>query len=208
MDTPPVVVRKKIGLPLQIFMVVCGLIGIVGGIAQFSKGVSEMRGTGDSAETNKYVQEIGDAVDAANKSMLEAQPKFQKILDDVDTIGLAKVRQEQKVITQTVIALFAKAEAQFRLASKKSAEAAQKESREKFKSYLTLKSQAYVYLADANAINQDIARMVQDESIATLADLIAKAETAGKRRDDAQKSGAEAEAKANAAVKDGKENPK
>lgn len=208
MDTHPVVEKQKISRSLQIFVVVCGLIGIVVGTAQCSRGVSEMFGADENVDIKKNMSEVNDAVDVANKNMLEAQPKFQKILDDVDAIGLAKVRQEQKAGTHSVMALFAKAEEQFRLASQKTAEAAQKASREKLKSFMTIKSQGYVHMADANAINQDIARMVQDVSITNLADLIAKAEEAGTRRDSAQKHAAEAEARAEAFVKDGKEMPK
>jgi len=96
---------------------------------------------------------------------------------------------------------------QFRLAAKKSGEAAQKEPREKFKPFFATKAQGYEFCAQARAINQEIPGWFWMKSIVKGDELIAKAEAAGKRRDAIQKSGDEAEAKPNAIAKEAKDNP-
>ena len=207
MDIPPVP-AKKMSLPVRIIVVVCGLVAMAGGIAQCKKGVSEIREASGGGEMKQVLAEIEAAVEAGNKSGLEAQPMFQKLLNDVDSLGLAKVRQQQKDVAQKVADLFGQSAEQFRLAAKKSTEAAAQEPREKFKPFFTYKAQAYEAYAQGRAINQEITRMVMDESIAKAADLIAKATAAGERRDAAQKTGDEAEARANAAAKAAKDSPK
>ena len=181
---------------------------MVGGIAQFKKGVAEIREAGGGSELKQLLQEIEAAVDAGNKSGLEAQPLFQKLLNDVDSLGVAKVRQQQKELAQKVADLFGKADEQFRLAATKSGEAARKEPREKFKPFFTAKAQAYEAYGQAYAINEQITRLVLDESIVKADDLVAKVTEAGKHRDAAQKSGNEADAKASASAKEAKDSPK
>lgn len=192
-------------LPVRILIGICGLAAMFGGIAQCKKGVAEIREAGGSAQLNQVIQEIETAVDAANKSGLEASPMFQKLLNDVDSQGLVAVRQQQKEVAQKVADLFGKSAEQFRLAAKKSEDAVSKESRAKFQQFLTAKAQAYEFYAQSRAINQEIARMVTDESITKVEELIPKAEEAGKRRDAAQKRGDEAEAEASAFAKEAKE---
>ena len=207
MDTQPVAV-KRMSRPLRIILFICGIIAIAVGITQMLRGVTTIFGSGSSVASKQLVQELNTAVSAANKSMLEGHPMFQKLLNDVDSQGLAKVRQEQKAVVQTVVDLFGRSAAQFILAAKKSTEAAQQESSENMKSYYALKAQTYEFSVTALTINQEIARLVADESIVNMEDLVAKAVEAGKRRDAAQKRSRETEAKADAIIKAMKDNPK
>lgn len=176
-----------------------------GGGAEFDP--LEIRNAGGSAEFKQLLQEIDTADEASDKSRLEAWPMFDKLLSDVHNLGLATVRQQQKEVAQKVTDLFGKSAEQNRLAAKKSEEAAEKEPRAKFKPFFTHKAQSYEFYAQVLAINQEIVRLVFDESIAKVDDLMPKVEEAEKRRLAAGKNGNEAEAKANAIAKEMKDNP-
>lgn len=170
--------------------------------------ILEIRDAGGSAEFTQLLQEIDTAVEASKKSASEAWPLFDKLVADVHNLGLATVREQQKEVAQKVTDLFGKSVEQKRLAAKKSEEAAQKEPREKFKPFFTHKAQSYEFYAQVLAINQEIVRLVFDESIVKVEDLMSKVEEAEKRRLAVGKSGNQAEAKANAIAKEMKDNPK
>jgi len=204
---PPSAPPKKLSKPVALLVGICGLIVIVGGILQVTKGIKEMRGAGPSDELNRLMQEVEQAVAVANRTGLEAGPLFQKLLNDVDGVGLAKVRKDQKEGAQKIAGLFATSAEQFHLAAKKSEAAAQMESREKFKPFFTLKAQAYESYGKARELNQSIVQMVLDESIVQVDDLVKKATAAGQERDAAETSAKETEAKAEAVAKEAKAHP-
>ena len=166
-----------------------------------------IRYTGASAEFTQLLQEIDTALEASDKSRLEASAKFDQLLADVHTLGLAKVRKEQKEVGPGITDLFGKAIEQKRLAGKKSEEAAQKEPRAKFKPFFTHKAQSYESYAQVLEINQEIVRLVFDDSIASADDLKPRVEEAEKRRLAVGMRGNEAEAKAKAIAKEVKDNP-
>jgi hypothetical protein len=201
---PPSAPKKKMGMPLRILILVCGLLVIVGGVIQIKRGVTQIiAATGSATPTTKpLLLDIDKEVDTANKSSLEVSPMFQKLLNDVDSLGLDKVRQQEKATGEKVMGLLGKSADAFRAAAKLSEKAAGEETRSKVKQFLTTKVQVYTQYADVRSINQEITRLVFDESILKVDDLLVKLDDPVKRRDAAQKIGDEAEAAANILAKD------
>ena len=165
-----------------------------------------IRNAGGSAELTQLLQEI-DALEASDKSRHEALRMFDQLLADVHNLGLATVRQQQKEVAPRVTELLGKGIEHNRLAAKKYEEAAQKEPRTRFKPFFTYKAQSYEFYAQVLAINQEIVRLVFDESIANQDDLMPKVDEAEKRRIAVGMRGNEAKAKANAIAKEMKDNP-
>jgi hypothetical protein len=166
-----------------------------------------IRYAGASAEFAQLLQEIDTALEASNKSRLEASALFDQLLADAHNVGLAKVRQEQKEVGPRITDLFGKSIEQKRLAVKKSEEAAQKETRAKFKPFFTHKAQSYEFYAQVLEINQEIVRLVFDESIASADGLKLRVEEAEKRRLAVGMRGNEADAKARAIAQELQDNP-
>jgi hypothetical protein len=177
---------------------------MVGGVIQVIKGVKQIAAASGSstAQTKPLLLEIDASVQTGNSTGLEASPLFQKLLNDVDSLGLDKVRQQEKAAGEKVLDLLGKSAAAFRDAAKKSEQAASEETRSKVKQFLNTKVQVYTLYADVRTINQEITRLVFDESILKVHDLLTKLDDPVKRRDAAQKSGDEAEAAANILAKD------
>jgi len=196
MTTPPEQ-AKKMNIWLRVLIGVCGLIAVVGGIAKMTHGIQEIRGAShDGAQYKQTLQEIDAAVEAANKYGLEAAPTFQKLLNDIDSQGLATVRKQEKQSALNVAELFGKSAEQYRIAAAKSQAAAKQNIKDSFKPFFAAKTRGYGFFAQAREMNQQITKLVIDESIPKFEDLLPKMQEVATRRDAAQKSAEEAEAEA------------
>ena len=153
---------------------VAGLVLVVVGVLKTINGIKELTGGGANAQVSALIKDGNAQVDAANKFTLEAAPKYQKILNDVDTVGLAEVRGKQKAEVEGVEETFKQSGDKFREAAKTLADAAKLSEIDVQKQYLTLKSQAYEKYAATKDGAREILKLVLDESIADADTLIAK----------------------------------
>ena len=184
-------------LVARLVVVLIGLAAIVIGIAQFRRGVKELRGPDSDPRIKQIRADVDTAVGEANRNSANAQPLFQQLLGDVDTLGLAKVREQQRDAARKISDTFGRAAEQFRLAATHLDDWAALNPDEKTMAYLTTKKRGYTLAAQAHDVNQEILRLVLDDSIRTLDELLPKLQEAAARRDALQKSSTEAEAQAN-----------
>jgi hypothetical protein len=197
---PPAEPKKKRDLT-AVVLIVCGLVGVVLGIMRMQRGIKEFVGSVGDPEMKRLLAESDQAIDDANKLMLDAAPLFQQLMNEIDRWGLDGVRQQKQELAQQVSERFGKAAGMLRTAAQEVDDAAERNVADKLKPFLAEKSQAYRLTADACARNQEIVALVLDKSIATLADLMPKIEAVAMKRDAAQKAAADASAKADEAAR-------
>ena len=108
--------------------------------------------------------------------MNEASPAFQRLLGEVDTLGLGVFRLQQKEAAMKMHELLGRSISQFRIAQQK-LEAAQKVNKmRKLKPFLESKALSYDRVSQSLAVNQEIIRLVLDESIRDLQCFVPKLE--------------------------------
>ena len=167
---------------LRIFMIICGVIVAAGGVAQVYKGAKTMRGA-DRAELAQVLTESDAALAEGQRLLNEATPAFQRLLAEVDKMGLGLYRTQQKAEAMKTSELIGRSAAQFRLAEQKIEEAKKVNKNSKLKPYLDAKGLSYDRVALSLAVNQEIIAMTLDESITELEVLLPKLQEAAARRD-------------------------
>jgi hypothetical protein len=200
----PAAAPKKMNPVLRVFLIICGLIILAGGIAKIYKGWNEMRSASGDAQFKPLLEENDKAIAEANKLSQEAQPMFQTLLDDVDKLGLDHVRAKESDTALKIDDLFGKAAEQFRIAVKTSKEASRHHTDETMKSFLVKKGESYVLFAEARDDNREIIRLILNKSILKIDDLLPKLQEAAGRRDAAQKKAMDTDAEAEAMTKKSK----
>src|ERR1700680_3442090 len=141
--TTPPAAPKKMNPLLRIFVIICALIVIAGGIAKVYKGWHEWRGAAGDAEFKPLLEENDKAIGEAKRISMEAQAMFQTLLNDIDKIGLDQVRAKESDTAQKIDDLFGKAAEEFRHAVKTSEQAAQHHTDAKMKAFLATKGKSY-----------------------------------------------------------------
>ena len=180
---------------LKIFMALCGVIVLLGGIAQIWKGVKTMRG-GNSPEFTALVEQSDKAAQEGNRHADETQPLFQQIMTDIDKVGLPQVRAEQRELATRAADGFGKAVERFAFAGKKLEESEALNKHDRLKPFLEKQAKSYSLFAQMLQVNQEMIGMVLDESIGTVDALLPKLNEAAARRtalkNEATAAGAEA----------------
>ena len=182
METTPAPPKPKSSV-LRVFLIVCAVIILLAGIAQAWKGVKRLRAR-NSPEFVKLVAESDKAVEEGGRYASEAAPLFQQMLKDVDGLGLENFRAQQKEVAAKTSDLFGKSIEQFRLADKKLEESRGLNRKEQLTPFLLTKSRSYDLRAETLEINQEIIRLILDDSIASADVLLPRLHEAAARRDE------------------------
>src|SRR3954469_11648404 len=182
METAPEQPRKQSG-GLRIFMIICAVIVLLGGAASVWKGVQKLR-TRNTPEFTQKVSDSDNAIQEGSRLAGEAMPLFQQLLKDVDSLGLNAFRSEKKEAATKANDLYGQSVEQFRLGEKKLEEAKPLNRKEELRPYLEIKAKSYGLRAEALAGNQEIIRLILDESIPSLDVLLPKLSEAAARRDE------------------------
>jgi hypothetical protein len=153
------------------------------------------------ADFARLTKEGDAAVAAATKASLDAQQRFQKLLDEVQKIDLTRVRAQRKDSARTISSLFAKAAAQFRLAASKSDEAAQHHSDPRVKKFLKTKAEGYRLGAEARELTQQMVTVIMNEPGSTVLEILPKLQALAARRDPVDKAALEKDREADAMAK-------
>jgi hypothetical protein len=152
-------------------------------------------------EFQRLYKEGEAAIAAASSASLEAQQRFQKLLGEVEKLGLNKVRAERKDTARNISTLFGKAVTQFRLASSKCEEAARHHSDAQVKAFLTKKAKGYRLGADAREMTQQMVAIVMNDPATTVADILPKLQQLAARKDTADKAAVDMDREADAMTK-------
>ena len=184
------------GAALRIFMIICGVIVALGGAAQVLKGV-KAAGGGDQAQVQQRLAESDAALAEGQRLLSPSAAAFQRLLDELDKLGVGLYRSQQKEQAMKTSELIGRAAVQFRLAEQKLEEAKKANNDAKLKAFLDAKARSYDRVALSLAVNQEMIAMTLDESISDLETLLPKLREASARRDalDAEAEGAGKEAK-------------
>jgi len=182
-------------------MAVCGVIVMVAGIFQCVSGVKSLMGSGADKQYRQLLADSDKAIDKANADIVEVNPIFQAFLNDVDKLGLAAVRAQEKQTAQKASGLLGDAIESFHLAATKLEEAVQRKKDDKLTPFLEAKIKSYNLFAQSTDLNREIIRLVLDESIPNIEALMPKIMEVTKRRDEARTTAEKISADANESVK-------
>ncbi len=186
---------------LTSFTVIVGVIAMLGGAAKIYHGYREITGSPDQAQVDKLVKEADNAVLESNKHIDVVRPLFQPLLTDVDNLGLDAVRKDKAQATRDIGEHFTAAAKQLRVAKQKLDQAIALAAYDETKTYLTAMAKSHDLLAQVYDKNQEICRLVLDESIASYDALVPKILEMAASRDELQKQADADAAEANAIVK-------
>ena len=195
-NSPAPAARLKMSPLVRIIVVVCGIAAMIAGIIQIKKGVGEIAGAKLDPEVERLMEESDAALAEGNRHILAAAPLLQSALDAVDKDGLAAVRAQQAADLQKAGQLFGNAAEQLHLAARKLNDAAAHKEAGAWKPMFDAKARSYQHYAASKTINQEICRMLLDESLKTIDEVTPKILEAAKRRDEIEAKGNEATAQA------------
>ena len=148
-------------------------------------------------QSARLIPDSDKEIDNANKYWAEAQPLFQRLLNDVDNNGLPDVRAKEKETANKASVLFGKASEAFRIAAQKLEQARQIGTEKKNDHFLTLKIKSYGLIDQGAEANKEIIRLVFDSSIPDMASLMPKITEMANRRDELQKEASKVSDEAN-----------
>ena len=194
-DAPP---PKSSNLVLRIFGGLFGLIAIAGGIASINSGIDEI--FGDGGKVKAISTECDKSIDQANEFNAAATKHLNALLKNVDDQGLEVVRKDQAVDVKKAIEEYASSAAAFRQAADKLDEAKPLKIKDKLRKFIELKSNAYRLNAESCDRNQDLLRLLIDDSVKTIDDLLAKMNPIVEQREACLKQARTFEREANDAV--------
>lgn len=147
---------------------------IVSGTRQVAHGLQEQSTPDPAAEVSRLNTESNAAVAAGNKLVLAAGPRFQKLFEDVNSLGLAGVRAAQTPAVQELAAMFVESGQKFREAGRLLNEARLLPVKTEFREYFGLKAQGYIKNAEAKEQAAALARLVLDAAITDVDTLITR----------------------------------
>lgn len=177
-------------------MIICAVIVLLGGLAGAWKGLQKFR-TRNTPEFKRAIEDSNNAVKDAVRYAGEAMPLFQQMLKDIDSQGLSDFRAHQKESAAKTNDLLGKAAEGFRRGKAKLEEAQPLNRKEEMAPYLAVKARSYGLRAQAFEINQEIVRLVLDDSITSIDALGPKLTEAATRRDEINKNADAANNEAN-----------
>jgi len=111
-------------------------------------------GGDETDKANKLVAEANTAIEAGNRTALEAGRKNDQIFDEIKSSSFAEDKERLSATAKEAIDGFTQSAAKFREASKKFEEAGNLKINDKFKEYLVLKGQEF----NKNAEQMEAAR--------------------------------------------------
>ena len=156
---------------------------------------------GGDAEFQRLFKEGETAIAAASTASLDAQQRFQKLLSEIEKLGLKRVRAERKDTARTISALLGKAVTQFRVASSKCEEAAKHHSDDRVRAFMTTKAKGYRLGADAREMTQQMVTIILNDPATTIADILPKLQELAARRDAVDKAAVDQDRQAEAMTK-------
>lgn len=162
---------------VKVLVGVAGLVLVVVGILKVVQGVNEIAGAIDPAarKASELTGQANAAVEEGRKLAADAGPKYQKLLEDVDGLGLAEVRAQQKADIEAIATAFGLSGERFREAGRAFREASTLKAGEMAR-YLSLLAQANEKYAEAKDGVKQITQLVLDESITDTDTLVARFE--------------------------------
>jgi hypothetical protein len=197
----PPILPKRQSPALRIFVAVCGVVVMLAGIAKCVSGVKTLIGAGTDKQYQQLLADSDKAIDKANQDTVEAQPIFQAFLNDVDKLGLAAVRAQEKQTAQKTSELFSNSIESFHLAATKLEEAIQRKKDDRLNPFFEAKIKSYGLFAQSAEFNREIVRLVLDESIPDIQTLMPKITEVATRRDEARNTAVKASADADESAK-------
>jgi hypothetical protein len=105
-------------------------------------------GSGDMEKANKLVEEGNVAIKEGNRLALEGGPKHDRLFAEAKALTFDEDKERLKGTAQEAVDALNKSAEKYREASKKFDEASKLKVDDKFKEYLTLKSQEFVKRAE------------------------------------------------------------
>jgi hypothetical protein len=198
--------KKKKSRPiLRVFLrLLLAFVGIgvmiVGGI-QLNKGNGESSEDAQAGQVHALFVSSEKSVEEANKLITAAVPQFQQLLDAVDKSGHAAVGKEKADLANRIGAQFASAAGLFREAAKDLDDYRQQVDDTRLDAYATDRAAACRRMADVEELNQQLAQLVLDTSLADAKAFTAKVDQLVAQRDAALKAANELSAKADEAAK-------
>jgi hypothetical protein len=130
---------------------------------------------GDTSEANKLIAEANQAIAAADKMSQDAYTKFRTYMKDETIAGFPANREQIRPVAQEAGDLFKKSAATYRDQVINKFEGAGKMGLdEKFKEYITLKTEAYKKLAESKDLAGEMALTPLDPSLTTREEFVAK----------------------------------
>jgi hypothetical protein len=181
---------------VRVFVVILGVVAMIGGGVQMYRGIGEMKGAGDGAEVERLLEQSDQSLAEAKKSLSAVEPRFVKLLEALDNDGLETVRKDKQQEVRDMIDGWGKVSEQCRTAAKELDEAAEHPGTEKMRPYLAGMSKAYLLFAEGYGRNGEIARTILDDPAKKLEDLLPKIKTAAEQREAEIKQGNDEVAKA------------
>jgi hypothetical protein len=176
---------------VRVITILCGIAAITTGVIQMKRGADEMSGEPDP-KVKELTIESDKAVAAGDQFTEEATPLFTTSLADVDKLGLEKSRAQNKAATAQAADLLGKAAEQYRLAGQKLDDAIKRSPDSRLNPFYEARVRAYKNYAEVRALNQEICRLLADETIKIVSDLEPKVTAAAERRDGFEKAAVEA----------------
>lgn len=171
-SAPDAAPAKQMHPLLRMFVGVCGLIAVIGGVLKMTAGVNEILDARQDPMVRELLAASDQQIEVANQLVQEVTPKFQSLLVDVDNLGLDTVRKDKAELAKQCQQAFTNAALQARQAAAKLLESEQHRVNERFKPYLETKAQAYEKFAVACDKNAEIVRLVIDPAIVKIDDLL------------------------------------
>ena len=170
------------GAALKIFVALAGVLILLLGLTLAWKGVKKMRGR-SSAEFQALLQQSDTASGEGRRFAQEAQPLFQKLMNDVDSLGLEAFRAQHAEAAAKTSALFGSSVEQFRIAQRKIEESKSLNKNGRIAPFLDKKAESYDLIAQTLEVNRSMIGMLVDPSLGSAEALMPKLTEAASRRD-------------------------
>lgn len=119
---------------------------------------------GETSQANKLIDEGNAMITEANKLSEEAGAKYSKLLDGLTDDNFADEQAKNKTDILAAAASFGKSAEKYRGASKKFDEASKMKVDDKFKEYLSLKSQEFAKNAESSEAAQTIVKSLAESA--------------------------------------------
>lgn len=198
---PPTQPKKRSGATTAL-MAIGGIIAMVAGGLQMYRGVSEIRSAGEDPQLKQLADESDQALAKANQLAMDVNPRFQRLLDEFDSLGVDAFRKQKRDEAQKVSDEFGQAAEQFSLAAQKLDAAAGHNLKDAYKPIFADKSRVYTLSRQVCEKDQQIIGALLDDSLKQAPDVLAKIQPVVTERDAIQKQANEAAATADAKLKE------
>jgi hypothetical protein len=175
--------ERSTGRTRRIFLLACVALVLLAGAAMTWKVVEKMRAR-PHPEFTRLLNESNQAVSEANQLAVDATPLFHNMVREVDEMGVEKFRAERADTAAKVGEMFRQAIEKFHLGETKLQESIGRNKDAQLTPYLEMKVRSYGLYAQTLEANQEIVRMLMDNSIPTADELLPKVLALASRRDE------------------------